>query len=584
MEIRNKIIQQRTPPLKKEGLSFNTPQLNNLKKIVEKIVEKQKPKSIVIQPKPQIVVDIISKKDSPPNNVIQNNIKIESPHFYILTRTNSRPHGFDRCVNSLLSQTYTNFTHIVSIDNKETWEYVKKYPHVLAVEIDKNEIEKETDIPSPQTGGKFIYNKYLNKLMEYVKDDSWVIILDDDDYFNSSDVLKKISDQLTSYTDLVLWSMQKDKNTLIPNKLYMGKTPKLGQIGSPCVAVSTNIAKTIKFDGWKCGDFRYIEAAFKKSSSKKWIFEPLVQMGGVGGGKKIDIPSVDSRPVGNSKKITEKDFFFRDGRMHQILHTFSQPYFTTNNIDEYTSTDTKKVVYLSVGWNCEQYVKDWYNSLLNQTNKNWIAYVLDDASNDKTFDHLIQIASKDTRIFVYKNITNMGAAFSRMRLLEEMKLNGHVSPTDIIAMLDLDDMIPNYVTRELLKAYDNDSVKMSFSSYENQYGKKYPLDFYNKLEINDKMILRAEKFKCSPLRTFRFDTITNLTYDDMKNSQKSYYITCTDVILTLQIMKNIKYENIHLFDQSMYIHRENRSDSSIKKFGGITKKEIFKKILKQVYG
>jgi hypothetical protein len=73
----------------------------------------------------------------------------------------------------------------------------------------------------------------------------------------------------------------------------------LATIGSPCVCVHSSIAKKIKWDGWKCGDYRYIIKAWDLSANKKWIKKSFVNIGSVNGnlGKRNDIMLSEGKTV-----------------------------------------------------------------------------------------------------------------------------------------------------------------------------------------------------------------------------------------------------------------------------------------------
>jgi GT2 family glycosyltransferase len=214
-------------------------------------------------------------------------VEIPSPVINILTRTSGRPNGFKRCSDSIKNQTYKNFRHLVSIDSLADEEYVKSSGAEYFF-MNKEGISKEPTIVDPKTGPKFIYNLYLNKLIDNVKE-GWVIFLDDDDYFSDANVLQKIVNVIKSNTDMILWQMKYPNGSILPTIQEIGKVPRMARIGAPCFAVHSGIAKTIKWDGWKCGDFRFIQKAWSKTVDKRVLKEALVSLGGAGLGKRLDI-------------------------------------------------------------------------------------------------------------------------------------------------------------------------------------------------------------------------------------------------------------------------------------------------------
>jgi glycosyltransferase involved in cell wall biosynthesis len=87
---------------------------------------------------------------------------MKNPVINILTRTSNRPNFFKICFESVSKQTYKNINHIISVDNIETEEYVKKYTdnYIVVKKFDGyipyNPIY-DVRRPAP-------YNLYLNEL------------------------------------------------------------------------------------------------------------------------------------------------------------------------------------------------------------------------------------------------------------------------------------------------------------------------------------------------------------------------------------------------------------------------------------
>lgn len=83
--------------------------------------------------------------------------------FNILIRTSGRPKFFERCIESVLAQTYGNYRILVSDDGDSDYAY--DYP-VEVIKVRKRE-------------GYCFWNLYMNELLAKV-DKGWIIYLDDD--------------------------------------------------------------------------------------------------------------------------------------------------------------------------------------------------------------------------------------------------------------------------------------------------------------------------------------------------------------------------------------------------------------------
>uniref|UniRef100_UPI0018ACDF51 glycosyltransferase family 2 protein n=1 Tax=Citrobacter sp. Res13-Sevr-PEB04-36 TaxID=2777960 RepID=UPI0018ACDF51 len=82
-------------------------------------------------------------------------------------------------------------------------------------------------------------------------------------------------------------------------------------------------------------------------------------------------------------------------------------------------------------YNAEHYVRESINSIINQTFKDFILYIVDDCSTDSS----IQIAESfnDPRIIIIKNTSNEGVARSRNKAIK-------CAQTKYIAFCDSDDL------------------------------------------------------------------------------------------------------------------------------------------------
>lgn len=234
--------------------------------------------------------------------------------------------------------------------------------------------------------------------------------------------------------------------------------------------------------------------------------------------------------------------------------------------------DKETIYILSTGYNCARFVREYYRSLRLQSYENWIVYIMDDASTDNTARLLSQI--NDPRLKIFRNPVNMGAAYSRIALLKKMDAKNNP-----VLQIDLDDYLHGTsVFSKIHNIYKDPSIMMTFSSYK--IGSTvYKNNFYSKAEIDNHRIV-TDRFLCSPLRSFRFNLSRNLTLDDMKDSSGRYYRYCTDVALFLPLLKQIKYNNVHLFNDVMYAYRS-RGDSISRKFNRPERLSLFKTLVKK---
>lgn len=121
-----------------------------------------------------------------------------------------------------------------------------------------------------------------------------------------------------------------------------------------------------------------------------------------------------------------------------------------------TSNEQPLVSIVMPAYNCEKYIADAINSVIEQTYKNWELFVIDDCSTDNT--ESIARSFKDPRVVCLKNTENSGPAVSRNRGIEAAK-------GEYIAFLDSDDVwLPKKLEHQI-SFMQNEGVNFSCTAY-----------------------------------------------------------------------------------------------------------------------
>ena len=101
-------------------------------------------------------------------------------------------------------------------------------------------------------------------------------------------------------------------------------------------------------------------------------------------------------------------------------------------------------------YNCGRFVEETIRSVQAQTYKNWEILFVDDCSSDDTMEKVLAMKAADSRIKVFQNSKNSGAAISRNRALREAQ-------GEWIAFLDSDDLwFPEKLERQIRFMKEND--------------------------------------------------------------------------------------------------------------------------------
>ncbi|GJN93295.1 hypothetical protein Rhopal_006342-T1 [Rhodotorula paludigena] len=253
-----------------------------------------------------------------------------TPHWgdpvYVLTRTAERPRFFAAAQESVRAQTYPYIKHLIVSNDASSMAYLHGADAELAAisagDFDPDEVCRRCDDlnePENKCGqapklGKpnrqrylecycstnYPMNELVNNLLrrvERVGEPGWIIILDDDNVFNST----------TAVSDLMLDAAHPDQLLLFQS--ILGRpTPSPGAMNQPYVVRgdidasnfmfhSSHIADAL-WDGRRCGDWRAIDRLANMLDIKWSTAIPIsahpqrAKLGGMGG--RHDLPDRDS--------------------------------------------------------------------------------------------------------------------------------------------------------------------------------------------------------------------------------------------------------------------------------------------------
>ena len=122
----------------------------------------------------------------------------------------------------------------------------------------------------------------------------------------------------------------------------------------------------------------------------------------------------------------------------------------------------RQVILISVimpSYNCGEYVEETIRSVQAQTCQNWEIIFIDDCSSDGTMKKVLSMGKEDSRIRVFQNSENSGAAVSRNKALRESKGRW-------IAFLDSDDIWEPTKLEKQVKFMEEHDYAFSYTDYQ----------------------------------------------------------------------------------------------------------------------
>jgi hypothetical protein len=195
---------------------------------------------------------------------------------------------FKKCRESIMTQTYSNRRHIISIDDAESEEYVKDFNFIRMKKL-------QMESAPVKVGNVYLnkrpHNLYLNSLMDEVEE-GWIIYLDDDDMFSTKDSLGEIARLLKGREDwMAIWRV-KFGDKIIPETEYWIKPPVCEHISGIGFCFHSKHKRFAYWDAWAAGDYRVASRLYRIIPNHCWILDILTQaQAGWGGGRRQDVKS-----------------------------------------------------------------------------------------------------------------------------------------------------------------------------------------------------------------------------------------------------------------------------------------------------
>lgn len=186
----------------------------------------------------------------------------------IITRTSNRPNYFNKCYRSAQSQNHC--VHHVIYDNERDLKYLKD-KNLILHKVDHNKLKEGYNEPAPASARPpllSIHNLYFNEVYPKIKE-RWCYHLDDDNQLIGVPLQNLIKDIHPS-TDLIICKVKHFSGILPRPNLFKTKTVRLGAIDTGCFIAKTELLKKVNWDGWKCGDFRFISNLVKHANRTEW--------------------------------------------------------------------------------------------------------------------------------------------------------------------------------------------------------------------------------------------------------------------------------------------------------------------------
>lgn len=221
-----------------------------------------------------------------------------------------------------------------------------------------------------------------------------------------------------------------------------------------------------------------------------------------------------------------------------------------------------KFYIVCTGWNCAQYVRGCFDSIVTQSEKNFEAIMISDGSTDKTAAELKKIEHADSRVKIRLSKSNEGAAFQRFHAIHSANL----SDDDVILLLGMDDKLFPHSLERIAREYDKGKF-MTFGNWVNQFGKMLPRGFLHFDAItHQRRAYRLDTYRSTAPNTFKKFLFDRIPEDDFKINGK-WIQTTTESELMFSCLEMSGRHRIGVIEDAIYFYRESLPTGTLRRLG-----------------
>lgn len=197
-----------------------------------------------------------------------------------------------------------------------------------------------------------------------------------------------------------------------------------------------------------------------------------------------------------------------------------------------------------------EYFQETYQSILNQSYKNYEIIIVDDCSSQTNdFENLKKLAEEDAKIKLFQNKTNKGVGYAKARLAE-------LATGDIIGFVDPDDnLYDNAIEISVEQHLKNPKLVATYSQIMLCDEKLNPLQIYP----------RSKRIR----KNYKYFFNINNEVSHFFTFKKKFYTQTTGINKSLSssvdfdlYLKLYELGEFHFIDQPLYLYRQHEKGVS----------------------
>lgn len=200
-------------------------------------------------------------------------------------------------------------------------------------------------------------------------------------------------------------------------------------------------------------------------------------------------------------------------------------------------------------YNAEQYIEQCIGSIMAQNFTDFICYITDDLSTDKSVDKVKQLIKDDKRFVL---ITNQQKHYQPGNYDQIIRNNPNIKDDDVVVEIDGDDWLPDSKTLSRINdIYSDKNVWITNGSFRYSTGK---IGFSTPQGNFDN--LRYSIFTASHMRTWKTFLWRNIKEEDLKDENGEYWKVAGDLSFMYPMLEMSGEEHYKFLDSINYIYNE----------------------------
>ena len=218
----------------------------------------------------------------------------------------------------------------------------------------------------------------------------------------------------------------------------------------------------------------------------------------------------------------------------------------------YPTKNHSKIIVITASYNNESWVKNYFESLQEQTYLDWLAVYIDDCSTDNTFalmQNYVHQAHLESKFVLIRNEERMGHLFNQYHAI-------HACDGDsIIVVLDGDDWFAhNNVLNIINQTYQDENVWLTYGQFlyleKNKKGFCRPIP----ADVLANGTIRDISWRTSHPRTFYAGLFQLIQLEDLYY-EGNFFPKCADVA-TMFPMIEMAAEHVKFIHEVLYIYND----------------------------